>query len=145
MSGCSRTPHQVGHSSDQIDVSALWRQGQVPLCVPHTPCAHDSFANDEPLPLGDEYYAAMCRRFLARCGDADRDRLAAWFRSEPIVPVGTACSGTDGSVLAMQKLAHVARSVSLESRSAALRVESLTLVVDRCVFLAFECGVRLRW
>ena len=72
------------------------------MVQPYTPVGLQIFEQDDPLPLGDKYLPGLFRRFLARCEADQRDRLAAWFRSQPPLAVGTACSGTDGAVLAVE-------------------------------------------
>jgi len=106
----SRVPQQGGSAADAaIDVFDLWRRGQVSPCVAPVPSADRNSVEDDPLPLGEEYYFALFRRFLARCRAEERDSLANWFRKEAVLPVGTACSGTDGAVLALHKLSEVVK------------------------------------
>ena len=67
--------------------------------VPYLDCAQEL-----ALPVGHAHFCGLFRRFLSRVSGAERRQLRAFFSKEleHKLRLGTACSGTDGLILALK-------------------------------------------
>ena len=97
------------HLSLADDVLRLWKDSYVRTRLPVKPAAHEEFAREPSLPVGPDYLCHLFRRILARTSPEHRGRLRSCVatRLNHVFNMGTACSGTDGPVLATQALAKV--------------------------------------